>query len=69
MRRSQASFCWEAARKEFTLAKEKKSETAVMRARPVEHQTAHEFQPFNQTVPMPIALPHLNQLLADMLAP
>lgn len=56
------------------MAKEKKTETAVMRARPVERQTAHEFQPFSQMVPMPIALPqkvatesveNLNQLLAD----
>ena len=56
------------------MAKNKKPIEAVVRARPLTHQTAPEFQAYNQTVPMPIALPqnvatqsihHLNQLLAD----
>jgi len=56
------------------MAKEKTVGGALMRARPVAAQSAHEFQPFNQTVPMPIALSQkvakksiedLNQLLAD----
>jgi starvation-inducible DNA-binding protein len=46
----------------------------IARATPVTHQTAHEIQPFNQIVRMPIALSenvckesveNLNQLLAD----
>ena len=56
-------------------SKNTKSEQAlVMRARPAGRQTAHEFQPFSQTVPMPNALSqktakqsvdNLNQVLAD----
>src|SRR2546428_3468577 len=56
------------------MAKQKKSEAIVARARPLDRQSAHEFQAFNQTVPMPIALSqkvarqsvdNLNQILAD----
>src|SRR5712691_5439456 len=56
------------------MAKKKKSEAIVARARPLDRQTAHEFQAFSQTVPMPIALSqnvarqsveNLNQILAD----
>lgn len=52
----------------------KKNESLVVRARPADHQTGHEFQAFTQSVPMPIALSqkvaaksvdNLNQLLAD----
>ncbi len=38
------------------MAKKKSTEAVVARARPLAHQSAHEFQAFNQTVPMPIAL-------------
>ncbi len=57
------------------MAKKKdKTEAIAMRARPLDHQSAHEFQAFHHTVPMPIALSqnvarqsvdNLNQLLAD----
>ena len=56
------------------MAKQKKTEAIVARARPLDRQSAHEFQAFNQTVPMPIALSqgvarqsvdNLNQILAD----
>jgi starvation-inducible DNA-binding protein len=56
------------------MAKNKKQTEAVVRARPLTQQSAHEFQAFNQTVRMPIALSqktakqsveNLNQLLAD----
>lgn len=56
------------------MARNKKETEAVVRARPLTHQKAHEFQAWNQTIPMPIALPqkvarqsieNLNQLLAD----
>src|SRR5258706_16051160 len=56
------------------MAKEKKTEGIVTRARPSARQSAHEFQAFSQTVPMPIALSqkvarqsveNLNQVLAD----
>src|SRR5712691_9511667 len=56
------------------MAKKKSTEAVVARARPLAHQTAHEFQAFNETVPMPIALSqkvarqsveNLNQVLAD----
>ena len=52
----------------------KKRAEGLVRARPIARQTAHEFQPFSQTVPMPIALSqkvakqsveNLNQILAD----
>ena len=56
------------------MAKKKSTQAIVARARPLAHQTAHEFQAFTQTVPMPIALSqkvarqsveNLNQVLAD----
>jgi starvation-inducible DNA-binding protein len=56
------------------MAKKKTSEAIVARARPLARQSAHEFQAFSQTVPMPIALSqnvarksveNLNQVLAD----
>jgi starvation-inducible DNA-binding protein len=56
------------------VAKKKNSEALVMRGRPMDRQSAHEFQAFSQNVPMPIALSqkvakasveNLNQLLAD----
>src|SRR6266568_8627841 len=56
------------------MAKKTKTEAIVARARPLDRQSAHEFQAFNQTVPMPIALSqkvakqsvdNLNQILAD----
>jgi starvation-inducible DNA-binding protein len=56
------------------MAKKKNTEAVAMRARPLARQSAHEFQAFTQTVPMPIALSqkvamqsvqNLNQILAD----
>ena len=56
------------------MAKKKTSEAIVARARPLARQSAHEFQAFSQTMPMPIALSqnvarksveNLNQVLAD----
>src|SRR5712692_9236851 len=56
------------------MAKQKNTEAVAMRARPLARQSAHEFQAFTQTVPMPIALSqkvamqsvqNLNQILAD----
>jgi starvation-inducible DNA-binding protein len=56
------------------MAKKKNTEAVVQRARPLARQTAHEFQAFTETVPMPIALSqklarksveNLNQVLAD----
>jgi len=60
--------------KENRMAKKKSTEAVVARARPLTRQSAHEFQAFNQIVPMPIALSqkvarqsveNLNQVLAD----
>ena len=56
------------------MARKKNTRSPVERARPVDHQRAHEFQAFGQIVPMPIALSqnvarqsveNLNQILAD----
>jgi starvation-inducible DNA-binding protein len=56
------------------MAKKKNTQAIVARARPLDRQTAHEFQAFTQTVHMPIALSqktarqsveNLNQILAD----
>ncbi len=56
------------------MAKKKNTEAAVQRARPLARQSAHEFQAFTETAPMPIALSqkvarksvdNLNQVLAD----
>lgn len=56
------------------MPKKKTTEAITMRARPLTRQSAHEFQAFNQIVPMPIALSqkvarqsveNLNQILAD----
>jgi starvation-inducible DNA-binding protein len=60
--------------KEKTMPKKKTTEAITTRARPLTRQSAHEFQAFNQIVPMPIALSqktakqsveNLNQILAD----
>ena len=56
------------------MARKKQTEALVQRGRPLARQTAHEFQAFTETVPMPIALSqkvakqsveNLNQVLAD----
>jgi starvation-inducible DNA-binding protein len=56
------------------MANKKSTEAMVQRARPMGRQSAHEFQAFTETVPMPIALSrkvarqsveNLNQVLAD----
>jgi len=56
------------------MASRTKETQSSSRARPLTHQAAHEFQAYNETVPMPIALSqkvarrsieNLNQLLAD----
>jgi starvation-inducible DNA-binding protein len=56
------------------MAKKKNAQVIAQRARPLAHQSAHEFQAFSETVPMPIALSqkiarqsveNLNQVLAD----
>jgi starvation-inducible DNA-binding protein len=56
------------------MTRKKHSEAMVMRGRPLDRQSAHEFQTFSQIVHMPIALServakqsveNLNQILAD----
>src|SRR5712692_11734018 len=56
------------------MAKKKNAGAIAQRGRPLAHQSAHEFQAFSETVPMPIALSqnvakqsveNLNQVLAD----